>query len=223
MVEVQDWQEIALQLRGEGKSANEAAEATGKHPATIRKLFARNPVAESNGNGHYPYPDVFEGGALVNAERINPREDQEDAGGAVSISPGQTDVYDHLEPDEPQDDPEHPGWHGRDEFVSEAGESVGDMPKDPEPDPLDHEIRVKGTRQLAIDFGPFAQLPTGGTLVLKSEKLASGHFGLGDIVSGTFTARITDVGGKERFDKDAEEYRAKPTAYVATMTEVEFD
>jgi hypothetical protein len=37
----------------------------------------------------------------------------------------------------PEDDPDHPGWAGRDEFVAEAGEAVGPMPPSRAVDPQD--------------------------------------------------------------------------------------
>lgn len=118
--------------------------------------------------------------------------------------PGQTTVDDHLA-----------------DFKAEAGEAVGPMPpREPEDALDDPEPRLKGTRQLALDFGPNADIPVGGTLVIKSDKLASGFFGLGDVIEGTFTARIVDVGGKERLQRASEEFRAQPQAHVALITDL---
>jgi hypothetical protein len=58
---------------------------------------------------------------------------------------------------------------------------------------------------------------------VKSEKLASGFFGRGDVITGTFTARITKVGSEEKFDKASEEYRAEPVPHVATITEISYE
>jgi hypothetical protein len=111
---------------------------------------------------------------------------------------GQTDVYDHLPA---EDDPEHPDTLA--EFRGEAGEP--------------------GTRQMALDFGENADVPVGGTLVIKSDKLASGFYGLGDIITGTFTARVVDVAGKERLQRASEEFRAQPQHHVALITDLTVD
>jgi hypothetical protein len=93
------------------------------------------------------------------------------------------------------------------------------MPKDPEPDPIGYEVRLAGTQQQAFDFGS-EELPVGGTLKLKSDKLASGFYGLGDVITGTFTARVVDVAGAERYQRASEEYRVQPQGHVALITEI---
>lgn len=70
------WHASALAMRDDGKNANEVADEIGKHPATIRKLFARNPPASSNGHG--------------------------DPG----LIPGQTTVDDHLPPEDDPEHPD---------------------------------------------------------------------------------------------------------------------
>lgn len=82
---------------------------------------------------------------------------------------------------------------------------------------------LKGTRQMALDLGPNAAPITESTVTFKSEKWPSGHFGMGDVVSGTFTARIVSTPGKEKFDKDMEEFVAAPMAYGALITEIEYE
>jgi len=110
------------------------------------------------------------------------------------------------------------------DFKAEAGEAVGPMPpSEPENTDPDTEVRLAGTRQMALDFGPEADTPVGGTIVLRSEKLASGFFGLGDVIEGRFTARVVKVGAEEKADKDIGEYRAKPVAHVALITELAVD
>lgn len=134
---------------------------------------------------------------------------------------GQTTVDDHLPSEEPDpfDDPEHPDALAQ--FREQAGEAVGPMPPDQDPpEPISYEVRLAGTRQMALDFGENADVPIGGTLVIKSDKLASGFYGLGDLVEFTATARIVDVAGKERMDSASEEFRAKPQHHVALITEV---
>jgi hypothetical protein len=226
MVETQEWQDEAVRLRRDEEMATaEIAERVGRSASQVRKVLAKanteraiNGAPESNGNGHQEIK--AEHRPLEDYQFTSPSATGRFTVTAVSGIEGQTAVDDFIDP---ADDPDHPGWAGRDEFVAEAGEAVGAMPGQPEPEQTGYEVRIKGTRQTCIDFGLASDLPTGGTLVLRSEKLASGHFGMGDLVTGTFVARITDIGGKERLDKASEEYRAKPTAYVATMTEVSFD
>lgn len=209
------WHGPALRLRDEGKDAVEVGEAVGKHPATVRKLFARNPPASTNGH------------ATIDAETVERLR-------AAAI-PGQATVDDHLAPnghpcpvcgelcDEPgvcpecvappEDDPRHP-----DTLVDFRG-----VAPDPEPEPLDFEERLKGTRQLALDFGPNAEPAVGGLLKLKSDSLASGFYGLGDVITGTFTARVVDVVGKERLQRASGEFRMQPQGHVALVTEITVD
>jgi hypothetical protein len=189
-----EWQAEVLRLKAEGKSSAEIAEAVGKHAATVRKVIARNP----------PWPHE-NGHATVDAET---------ADRIRKAAEGQTDVYDHLA----EDDPEHPDTLA--EFRGEAGEPVGDMPGQTPPDAGDYEVRLKGTRQLALDFGPNADAVVGATIVLKSDKLASGFYGLGDVITGTFTARVVDVAGKERLQRASGEFRAQPQHHVALITDL---
>jgi hypothetical protein len=44
--------------------------------------------------------------------------------------------------------------------------------------------------------------------------------GLGDLITGTFTARVVDVLGAERFQRASEEYRIQPQGHVALITEI---
>jgi hypothetical protein len=188
-----DWQGQVLDLKRQGMTSAEIAELVGKHAATVRKVIARAKDDEGPIQGQTTVEEHIAAGA--DPEQFEPPAPPE---------------Y------EPPEDPLHA-------FKQEAGEAVGDMPKEPEPDPIGYEVRVKGTRQMALDFGPEADTPLGATLVLKSEKRASGFYGLGDVITGTFTARVTKAPGEEKFDKASEEYRAQPTAYVATITEYELD
>lgn len=193
-----DWQRevLALKFGPQQMAATDIAEVVGKHAATIRKVIARATEDEV-------------------AEIL----------AADSFIPGQTTVDEQIaaatpgEPDAPEDDPER-NIDPLDQFRSEAGEAVGPMPpQEPEDNEPVTETRIRGTRQMALDFGAEADIPVGGTLVLKSDKLASGFFDMGDVISGTFTARIVKIGGEEKFDSASEEFRAKPTAHVALITE----
>lgn len=138
---------------------------------------------------------------------------------------GQTTVDEHLAGDvPPEDDPEYTEADPLERFKEEAGMAVGPMPPDPNPpEPLGFESRLAGTRQMALDFGPEADTPVGGTLKLKSDKLASGFYGLGDVITGTFTARIVDVAGAERFQRASEEFRVQPQGHVALITEISLE
>jgi hypothetical protein len=215
MVTEQDWQAEAIRLKAEGKESAEIAEIVGKHAATVRKVIARareeagsdsassNEAGESevsNGNGHRSayIPDVVENSRT--GERFAVTTDPYAAGGVR---------YEPL-----------PGQTGIEDFIEEAGEAVGDMPPREMDGGVEVDTRLKGTRQLAIDFGPESDIPLGGTLVIKSDKLASGFYGLGDVITGTFTARVVDVGGKERLQRASEEFRAQPQSHVALITEL---
>jgi hypothetical protein len=190
-----EWQAEVLRLKAEGKSSAEIAEAVGKHAGTVRKVIAR--AASTNGHATVD---------AETAERIR------------KAAEGQTDVYDHLPA---EDDPEHPDTLA--EFRGEAGEPVGDMPGQTPPEQEDYEVRLKGTRQLALDFGPNADAVVGATIVLKSDKLASGFYGLGDVITGTFTARVVDVAGKERLQRASGEFRAQPQHHAALITDLTVD
>jgi hypothetical protein len=232
-----DWQREVIDLKAQGLSAAEIADAVGKHAATVRKVIARNAdeierVGELNGHAEAeagPY-------TMVDGEKVP--VDLTDVplpiSGQVDID-GNEAAFTKAGAENPPplvpglDDSEVHAVIDRDpleDFKAEAGEAVGDMQERPgeEPagvleEPAHYEV-VQGTRQMAIDFGPEADIPTGGTLVVKSEKLASGFFGLGDVITGTFTARIVSAGGKERFNEASEQFRAEPQAHVALITEV---
>lgn len=187
-----DWTREVLRLKygPQQMTSAEIAEAVGKHAATVRKVVARATQTE-----------IAE---VLASEAFS---------GPI---PGQTTVDDHLPP---EDDPDYTS-DPLDDFKSEAGEAVGPMPPDPNPpEPIGYEARLAGTRQMALDFGA-EELPVGGTLKLKSDKLASGFYGLGDVITGTFTARIVDVAGAERFQRASEEFRVQPQGHVALITEI---
>lgn len=187
-----DWQREVLDLKAQGLTSAQIAEAVGKHAATVRKVIAR----------------AKDDGALTESGTAWPEGDGD---GPDEPYPGQTTVDDFTDPLE--------------EFRAEAGEAVGPMP----PREMDGgEVVetapfVKGTVQLALDFGPNAAPVAGATVVFRSEKLASGFFAMGDVVTGTFTARITGVAGSEKLDKDLGEFVAKPQAQTATITEIRIE
>lgn len=204
------WQDDALRLRATTElTPVDIGEAVGKHPATIRKLFARNPppVAEPTFDRAMSAEEANE----AFAERLEARHEAEAP--LYERLAEQTTVYDHL-----------PKRGDRlDEFRAEAGEAVGPMP----PREMDGgeivetEPYVRGSTQLALDFGPNAAEVYGATIVFKSDKLASGFFQMGDVVHFSGTARITAINGAEKFDKDLDTFVAKPQAQVATITEIE--
>lgn len=207
-VDTQEWEAEVVDLKRQGLETSAIAEALGKHPATIRKAVAR----------------AREAGALADDRVLSSDEARE----TFQPIEGQTTVDDFT------DDPDAYDGNGEardplEDFKAEAGVAVGPMQTRPgeEPEePLEAEapqVFVSGTRQMALDFGDNAAMVTGATLVLKSEKLASGHFGLGDVIHGSFTARIVDTRGAEKLDKDIGEFVAKPTAQVALITEIEVE
>jgi hypothetical protein len=190
-----DWQQEAVRLRRDEKMATvEIAERFGKSASQVRKVIAQAST-ERHVNGSGPMVD-------------------EDAAERVGKTWGPNATQGDIE--QALDKPEDP-LHA---FKREAGDPVGDMPPaDPPADPTT-ETRLQGTQQMHIDFGPHAEIPVGGTLKLKSDKLASGFYGLGDLITGTFTARVVDVLGAERFQRASEEYRIQPQGHVALITEI---
>lgn len=215
-----DWQREVIDLKVQGLSAAEIAEAVGKHAATVRKVIKR-------------HADEVETIA-ADIERVSDEEGRKVWDG-VPI-PGQTTVDDFTgEGDESEalnalatgddvntlDEDVDP----LEEFKAEAGEAVGDMP----PREMDAgEIVetapfVQGTAQLALNFGPNAAPVRGATIVFKSERLESGFFEMGDLVSFSGTARITAINGAEKLDRDIGEFVAKPQAHVALITEIEIE
>jgi hypothetical protein len=203
-----DWTAEAVRLRREEKMETALiAERVGRSPSRVRRVLAEANAERAINGSH--------------SEEVTPEMLESLSREATIVRTNEA-----LQSNEPQGDitaaltnPEDP----LEAFKREAGESVGDMPpQDPPRDPEPSEVRFAGSRQTCLDFGPNADLPTGGTIVIKSEKLASGHFGLGDVITGTFTARITGMAPKEKYDTASEEFRAKTTPYEATMTEVSF-
>lgn len=215
MVDVQEWEAEAVRLKAEGKESAEIAEIIGKHPATVRKAIKRAREAEESFDSRAhamiegqttvdDFTATCEHGEPADVECLTCRDD------------ALRDL--HRPPDEPRDPLE--------DFKAEAGEAVGPMPPATPEEPGETSVTLplmKGTRQLALDFGPNAAPAHEATVKFASEKWPSGHFGLGDVVTGTFTARIVSIPAKEAFDKDSEEFRAKPIAYGALITELDYE
>lgn len=209
-----DWAQQSIALKAEGKESAEIADVVGKNAASVRKVLAEarrqgllpdGPVSTNgNGNGH-GYP-----GVVHRTDEDPPIPGQTTVEGYIAEH---RDISRVLEIDDDVDPLTR--------FKFEAGEPVGDMPP-ADPDDTDPLMvsRLKGTRQLALDFGENADIPLGGTLVIKSDKLASGFFGLGDVIRGTFEARIVQVGAKEKLDSASEEFRGDPVAHVGLITDI---
>jgi hypothetical protein len=199
MVETeQDWRAEVVRLKREGMESKDIANVVGKSASTVRKVIKRAiDEGHANTNGHR---EEFTVEAVADALQ--------------APIPGQVDI-DGSEARDPLE-----------QFKAEAGEAVGEMQPRPGEEPagvLDEPVVfVRGTRQLALDFGPNAAPVRDATVTFKSEKMASGFFGLGDVVSGTFTARIVGVPAKEKFDEASGEFRAQPVAHSALITEIEF-
>lgn len=219
-----DWQAEVIDLKRKGLESKDIAEAVGKHAATVRKVIAR---AREDGTlqpeEQMTVDDFVDEGTELKA--INE---------AMNRDPieGQATVDDFTEPT-PEEIAEDMGIDPvRDplkDFRAEAGEAVGEMQTRPGEEPAgvlepDEALPVMpGTRQLALDLGPNAAPVHEATVTFKSEKWPSGFFGMGDVVTGTFTARIVNVPARERFDKDSEEFRAQPVAYGALITEIAYE
>lgn len=239
------WTAEVIDLHRKGVGTNDIAEAVGKHPATIRKAIAKareegtltdetqttvSDFAEGDdrivwtGENRQQVAKFLGRGenGTIHAQKIDlPTLDD---ARMVQATPGDTivrvgeEAYDVI-PD-PERDP-------LEDFKAEAGEATGDLQPRPGEEPageLEPEPPLMpGTRQLALDFGPNAAPVHEAAVQFKSEKWPSGHFGMGDVVTGTFTARVVGIPAKEAFDKDSEEFRAKPITYAALITEIEYE
>lgn len=230
MVDTADWQADVLRLKGEGLSANDIAEQVGKHVATVRKVIARAPAEpevpfqetsaeiystpSTNGNGHGPMGGL----ATVDAETAERLRKAAGMNEDRDVIPGQIDI-------EGGEVPSHEDLHngsGLDWFKQEAGEPVGDMP----PTAPEGEVtyvekpRIDGTRQVAFDFG--GALAEEGTLTFTGT-FPSGFFEKGDVISGTFKARIVSFTPKDKLDKKSGTFVAAPQAHTALITVLEVD
>jgi hypothetical protein len=205
MIAEQPWEADAVRLKAQGKDAHEIGALLDKHPASIRKAWKR---AEDRRLTEAEAKDVFaetcehgvrwDVGCMTCVDAKN---------AAVTATVIEVDERDPLE-----------------DFKAEAGEAVGDMPpREPDAALPDPEPIVRGTRQMAIDFGEEAPIVCKATLKFTSEKAASGFFGLNDQITGTFRATITTAPGKLKWDKDLEEWVAAPVDYVATIEEFTVD
>lgn len=139
--------------------------------------------------------------------------------------PGQTTVDDHLEPDQPHDDPDHPGWSGRDEFVAEAGQATGDLSAQ-QPRPRDEtvyveEIRIDGTTQTALDVGGKRALSA--TLTVSGKATVDGSLRKGDVLTGTFTAVVRGVASKDKVDKASGVVVEAEEKFTAQLVDLELD
>lgn len=184
---LQDWEHEVVDLKLKGLETSDIAAALDKHPATIRKAVAR----------------ARDRGALADDRVLSSDEASATFGNEI---PGQTTVDDHLPP---EDDPEH---------ADDDGDPLEEFPGEEPAGELDDQGPfVQGTRQMAIDFGAECPIVSKATLKFTSEKAASGFFGLGDEITGTFRATVTAAPGKLKMDKDLGEWVAAPTDYVATI------
>lgn len=110
------------------------------------------------------------------------------------------------------------------DFIEEAGEPVGEMQTRPGEEPAGvvddvfvEENRVDGTTQFAIDFGGDQALD--GTLSI-SGSFPSGFFRKSDVISGTFTARVVAVTGKDKLDKKSGVVKETGQSHSAALTAV---
>jgi hypothetical protein len=153
------------------------------------------------------------------AERI--RAAAESQGDSSNIIPGQTTIGD---PDEPHDDPESPGWANREEFVAEAGESVGAMP----PREMNggdvvyvEEIRIDGTTQTALDLG--GKRAASATCTLSGKVTVDGSLRKGDVLMGTFRAVVRGAGSKDKVDKQTGIVTEAAEKFTAELVDLELD
>lgn len=240
-VDTQDWMAEAVRLRREEQMpTQDIAARVDRSPSRVRRVLAEANAAR--------FTEPSAGDRVTTREEFDAAEETAHLHTHTEAGPipGQTTVDDHLPSEEPppEDDPEYeaeayePGpaneydqsfeSRGLEDFKAEAGEAVGPMPpavtitREMDGGELvETAPPIRGTAQLALDFGPNAAMVTSATVVFKSEKLGSGYFEMGDVISGRFTARITGINGAEKLDRDLGEFVAKPQAHTATITEIE--
>lgn len=219
-----EWHADALRMRAEGLDANAVAEAMGKHPFTIRRLFARNPPPEPPIVGSYPSPCASNGNghATVDAETAERIRKAAETGevwdGAKAHDdepiPGQTTVDEHLAG-----------------FKYEAGEAVGDLEaqrratrREMDGGETVHveEIRVDGTTQLGM-FDAGGKSPESASLRLSGGKilLVDGRaFAKGDTIRFEGTAVVREVALRDRPDPKTGVVVSAEQKHVAQITDL---
>jgi hypothetical protein len=222
MVAEMEWQAEALSLKEQGLSSAEIADAVGKHPATVRKVLARASVEpSSNGNGHGPI-DAETAARLRDAATGDGDPPAGPIPGQIDIDGGETggDIFPDGRSSGPEEERDPTPRYDKDAFEAEAGEAVGPMP----PRAPEGEItyvekpRIDGTQQVAFDFG--GELAEEGTLTFTGT-FPSGFFEKGDVITGSFKARVVGVAGKDKLDKKSGTFSAAPQAHVALITVLE--
>jgi hypothetical protein len=113
--------------------------------------------------------------------------------------------------------------HRRQEFEQEAGEAVGPMPpQDPDPQPQVEELRVDGTTQIGL-FDCGGKKPGSASIRLSGGKvdLIDGKaFKKGDVISGTFTAVVREVGQRDKADSSTGIVVSCEQKHVAQITDL---
>jgi hypothetical protein len=172
-----DWKDEARSLRDAGLSEREIAESVGKAPSTVHEALKGY---EPNSNGH---GKVSKEQATEPAAAAGLTQDELDA--EPSRTPRSDAIDEQAGPGEARTP--LPGQRTID------GQEV-QVPIE--------ELRVDGTTQLGlIDFG--GKRPQSASLRLVGGKvlLADGRaFSKGDVIHGSFTAVVNEVGAKDSHD-----------------------
>lgn len=218
------WITEAIDLRKQGLSERAIADAVGKAASTVHTALATAKAAgllddapargesapSSNGNGADAETDAIqadiervadEEGKRVWAEDDRNLDPERLARIAESGEvPGQTDLSD---------------------FIAEAGEAVGPMPKremDQGETVYVEEIRVDGSTQFAIDFG--GKMAQTATLALSGKATVDGFYRKGDRIRGSFEAVIVGVSGRDSVDKQTGIVTEATQAHSAKLTDL---
>lgn len=170
------WVTEAVDLRNQGLSERQIAEAVGKAPSTVHSALKK---AEETPIGTVG-PEL--------AEQL--RQSAESNGDSSGVIPGQTSVDDHLPPSEeppPEDDPEYEP-------------PAQDPPRNDGPPP--EEIVLSGPAQLGF-FDAGGKRPQSASIRFVGGKVLLSHgtaYKKGDVIHFSGTAVVNFVGQQDKTD-----------------------
>lgn len=171
------WVQEAVELRAQGKSWVEVAQAVGKPRSTVQDAVKRADEAVLE--------DVYGSG---------------DPGEAI---PGQTTVDDFTGPEQAEDTLPAPESNGYDKaaFEAEAGEAVGPMPPTPPASETVYveEIRFDGTTQIALDVG--GKRAQTCEVAISGKAAVDGFLRKGDRLLAEVDLLVVSAGAQDKLDK----------------------
>jgi hypothetical protein len=168
------WVQEAVELRAQGKSWVEVAQAVGKPRSTVQDAVKRADEAVLE--------DVYGSG--------DPGEQIPDP------IPGQTNIHEALGEPEVVDEPDPLA-----DFKAEAGEAVGPMPPAPPASETVYveEIRFDGTTQIALDVG--GKRAQTCEVTISGKATVDGFLRKGDRLTAEVDLLVVSAGGHDKLDK----------------------